>query len=56
MKRIALYLALITLIGGGNLFAADKLKVVTATEDPASITRERVWNRSRDSGLASRSR
>jgi len=28
------------LLAGGNLFAADKLKVVTATEDPASITRE----------------
>jgi ABC-type Zn uptake system ZnuABC Zn-binding protein ZnuA len=40
MKRIAFFLALITLIGGGNLFAADKLKVVTATEDLASLTRE----------------
>src|ERR1041385_7507119 len=40
MKRIAFFLALITLIGGGYLFAADKLKVVTATEDLASLTRE----------------
>src|SRR5438067_72515 len=40
MKRIAFFLALITLIGGGTLFAADKLKVVTATEDLASLTRE----------------
>jgi ABC-type Zn uptake system ZnuABC Zn-binding protein ZnuA len=40
MKRIAFLLAVITMVGGGNLFAADKLKVVTATEDPASITRE----------------
>src|SRR6266513_1249033 len=39
MKRIALFLTLIT-IAGGNLFAADKLKVVTATEDLASLTRE----------------
>jgi ABC-type Zn uptake system ZnuABC Zn-binding protein ZnuA len=39
MKRIALFLALITILGG-NLFAADKLKVVTATEDLASLTRE----------------
>ena len=40
MKRILLFLTMATLIGGGNLFAADKLKVVTATEDPASLTRE----------------
>ena len=39
MKRIALVLTLIT-VAGGNLFAADKLKVVTATEDLASLTRE----------------
>src|SRR4051794_10734856 len=39
MKRIALALALLTL-AGGNLFAAAKLKVVTATEDLASLTRE----------------
>ena len=37
MKRILLILSLLS---AGNLFAADKLKVVTATEDPASITRE----------------
>ncbi len=35
MKRF-----LLLLLVSGNLFAADKLKVVTATEDPASITRE----------------
>jgi len=40
MKRIAIFLALVTLIGSGNLFAADKLKVVGATEDLASLTRE----------------
>jgi len=39
MKRIALVLIFITL-AGGNLLAADKLKVVTATEDLASLTRE----------------
>ena len=39
MKRIALFLALITL-AGGNLLAAGKLKVVSATEDLASLTRE----------------
>jgi zinc/manganese transport system substrate-binding protein len=39
MKRIALFLIL-TLIAGGNLFAADKLKVVTATQDLASLTNE----------------
>ncbi len=39
MKRIALFLTLI-LAAGGNLFAADKLKMVTATEDLASLTRE----------------
>ena len=39
MKRIAIFLIAMTLIGG-NLFAADKLKVVTATEDLASLTRE----------------
>ncbi len=40
MKRILLFLTMASLLIGGNLFAADKLKVVTATEDPASITRE----------------
>jgi len=40
MKRVLLFLTLISLLVSGNLFAADKLKVVTATEDPASITRE----------------
>ncbi len=39
MKRIALLLIII-IAAGGNLFAADKLKVVTATEDLASLTRE----------------
>src|SRR5438034_9999566 len=39
MKRIAFFLTFIAMIGG-NLFAADKLKVVTATEDLASLTRE----------------
>ena len=38
MKRIILLLASLTL--PANLFAADKLKVVTATEDLASLTRE----------------
>jgi len=39
MKRIALFLIALTLTGG-NLFAADKLKVVATTEDLASLTRE----------------
>ena len=39
MKRVLLFLTVTSLVSG-NLFAADKLKVVTATEDPASITRE----------------
>ena len=39
MKRILLFLTIATLITG-NTFAESKLKVVTATEDPASITRE----------------
>jgi ABC-type Zn uptake system ZnuABC Zn-binding protein ZnuA len=39
MKRIALALALL-IAGTGNLFAADKLKVVATTEDLASLTRE----------------
>ena len=39
MKRILLFLTIATLITG-NTFAENKLKVVTATEDPASITRE----------------
>src|SRR5947199_1256253 len=38
MKRIILLLALLALTA--NTFAADKLKVVTATEDLASLTRE----------------
>src|ERR1700736_6375403 len=38
MKRI-LVLAIASLMAG-NLFAAEKLKVVTSTEDPASLTRE----------------
>src|SRR5713226_7242254 len=40
MKRILLFLTIASLLAGGNLFAADKLNVVTATEDAASITRE----------------
>ena len=39
MKRIAFFLAVITLTGA-NLFGADALKVVTTTEDLASLTRE----------------
>ncbi len=39
MKRILLFLTIATLVTG-NTFAENKLKVVTATEDPASITRE----------------
>src|SRR5437588_402329 len=38
MKRIILLLASLAL--AANTFAADKLKVVTATEDLASLTRE----------------
>jgi len=37
MKRIAFVLLM---LAAANLFAADKLKVVTATEDLASLTRE----------------
>lgn len=40
MKRIVLFLTIATLLVSGNVFAAAKLKVVTATEDPASISRE----------------
>ena len=40
MKRILLILASVAVLGGGNAFAADKLKVVSATEDLASLTRE----------------
>src|SRR5437867_5171698 len=40
MKRVLLFLTVASLLVSGNLFAADKLKVVTATEDPASITRQ----------------
>jgi zinc/manganese transport system substrate-binding protein len=39
MKRIAL-LAVAAMLCSGGLFAADKLKVVTTTQDLASITRE----------------
>lgn len=39
MKRIAL-LAVAAMLCSGALFAADKLKVVTTTQDLASITRE----------------
>src|SRR5438132_8837082 len=38
MKRIFILAAAV--LAAGSAFAADKLKVVTATEDPASITRE----------------
>jgi zinc/manganese transport system substrate-binding protein len=40
MKRIALLIAVAAVLCGNNLQAADKLKVVTATQDLASITRE----------------
>lgn len=40
MKRIFLILATVALFGAANSFGADKLKVVTATEDLASLTRE----------------
>jgi zinc/manganese transport system substrate-binding protein len=40
MKRVLLFLTVASILVSGNLFAADKLKVVTTTEDPASITRE----------------
>ena len=40
MKRVLLFLSIASLLISSNLIAADKLKVVTATEDPASITRE----------------
>ncbi len=40
MKRILLLLSVASLLICGNLFAAAKIKVVSATEDPASITRE----------------
>ena len=39
MKRISL-LILITIFIGGNVFAANKINIVSATEDAASITRE----------------
>ena len=38
MKRIVMFIAILAV--AANTFAADKLKVVTATEDLASITRE----------------
>src|SRR5438093_6906510 len=40
MKRTLLFLTIVTLLVSSNVFAAAKLKVVTATEDPSSITRE----------------
>ncbi len=40
MKRILLFLTVASLLISSNLLAANRLKVVTATEDPASITRE----------------
>jgi zinc/manganese transport system substrate-binding protein len=40
MKRTALLLAVVAMFCSGGLFAADKLKVVTTTQDLASITRE----------------
>jgi zinc/manganese transport system substrate-binding protein len=40
MKRIPQLIAIASLLFSGSLLAADKMKVVTATEDPASITRE----------------
>src|SRR6267378_2594230 len=39
MKRIA-WLTVASILFSGSLFAADKLKVVTTTQDLASITRE----------------
>src|SRR3981081_2790662 len=40
MKRIAFLLTILATVAAGNLAAADKLNVVTATEDLASLTRE----------------
>lgn len=41
MKRFAIALAVAaTLLGSGNAFAADKLKVVTTIQDLASLTKE----------------
>jgi zinc/manganese transport system substrate-binding protein len=40
MKRTALLLTVVAMFCSGGLFAADKLKVVTTTQDLASITRE----------------
>lgn len=40
MKRILLLSLMATLLPGGRLFAAGKLNIVTATQDPASLTRE----------------
>ena len=37
MKRIAIFLATFALLLATNVFAADKLKVVGATEDLASL-------------------
>jgi len=40
MKRIALLFAIASVLCGNSVLAADKLKVVTSTQDLASITRE----------------
>src|SRR5438445_13710228 len=40
MKRIAFLFAVVAVLCGSSLLAADKLKVVTSTQDLASITRE----------------
>src|SRR3954447_14723302 len=40
MKRIVFACVMMTMILGGSSFAAAKLKVVTTTEDLASLTRE----------------
>ncbi|MEA2489857.1 MAG: zinc/manganese transport system substrate-binding protein [Acidobacteriota bacterium] len=40
MKRLIPLFTLILTLGAGNLFAADKLRVVTTTADLASLTRE----------------
>jgi len=49
MKRIAFILIMLF---GANLFAADKLKVVTTTEDLASLTREVGGDRVEVSSIA----
>ena len=40
MKRLIPLFTLMLILGAGNLFAADKLRVVTTTADLASLTRE----------------